>query len=61
MALCLLFKDDVGILKFLTTDILSQKTSTGPSTGITKHLNLYLRASIFSVAILGAINSDPKL
>ena len=61
MALYLLFKADVGILKFLTTDILSQNNSAGPSTGIPKHLNLYLRDSRISVEILRATNSDPKL
>ena len=61
MALCLLFKADVDILKFLTTDMLSQNTSAGPSTGIQKHLNLYLRASIVSVEIPRATKSDPKL
>ena len=43
MAVCLLFKADVGILKLLTTDMLSQNNSAGPSNGIPKHLNLYLR------------------
>ena len=61
MELFLVFKADVGILELLTTDMLSQNTSAGPSTGIPKHLNLYLRASIISVAILIATNSDPKL
>ena len=38
-----------------------KNTSAGPSTGIPKHLFLYLRASIISVEILRATNSDPKL
>ena len=61
MTLCLLLKADVGILGFLTTDMLSQNTSAGPSTGIPKHINLYLRASIISVEILRATNYDSKL
>ena len=61
MAVCLLFKADVGILEFLTTDILSQNTSAVPSTVIPKHLNLYLRASIISVETPRSKNSDPKL
>ena len=35
---------NVGILEFFTTDMLSQNTSAGPSTGIPKYLNLYLRS-----------------
>ena len=61
MTLCLFFKSDVGILKFLTTDMVSQNNSTGPSTGIPKHLNLYLRAQIIYVVIVIAIESDKKL
>ena len=51
----------MGILKFLITDMLSQNNSAGYSTGIPKHLNIYLRASRITVAILRATNSDPKL
>ena len=40
MALYLLFNADVCILEFLKTDMLSQKTFAGPSTGLPKHLNL---------------------
>ena len=61
MESCLLFKTDVGILELLTTDMLSQNTSKGTSTGIPKHLNSYLRASIISVEISGATKYDPKL
>ena len=59
MALWLWLKADVGILELLTTNMLSQNTSAGPSTGIPKHL--YLSYSIISVAIITAQNSDPKL
>ena len=34
IAVCLLFNNDVGILKLLTTDMLSKNISAGPSTGI---------------------------
>ena len=61
MALCFFFKADVGILELLTTNMLSQNTSAGPSAGIPKHINLYLRYSIISVEILRAKNSDPKI
>ena len=61
MAFYLLVKTDVGIIKLLTTDMLSQNISAGPSTGIPKHLKLYLRASIIYLAILRATNSDQKL
>ena len=51
----------MGILELLTTDMLSQNTSAGSSTGIQKHLNLDLMTSIISMEILRAKNSDPKL
>ena len=41
---CLLFKADMGILKSLTTDMLSKNTSAGPSTDTPKNINLYRRA-----------------
>ena len=59
-SLCLLFKTDKVILKFFTAYLLSQNNSAGPSTCTPKHLNLYCRALIMSVAILREINSDPK-
>ena len=43
----------MGILEFLTTDMLSKNISTG--------LYLYLRDSIISVAILISTNLDPKI
>ena len=61
MKLFILFKADMGILKLLTTDMLSQNNSKGTSTGIPKHINSYLRASIISVKISGATKYDPKL
>ena len=61
MVLLLLFKADAGILKLLTTEMLSQNNSAEPSTGIPKHLNLYPRASIIYVEILTAKKYDPKL
>ena len=51
----------MGILELLTTDMLSQNTSAGPSAVIPKHLNLYLIDSIIYVEILIAKDSDPKL
>ena len=56
-----LLNTDVGILKLLTTDMLSQNTSKVPYTGIPKHINLYLRSSIIYASILGATKSDPKI
>ena len=41
-----------GYTYLLTTGMLSQNTSAGPSTGIPKPLNLYLRDSIIYVTIL---------
>ena len=34
IAVCLLFNNDVGILRLLTTDMLSKNISAGPSTSI---------------------------
>ena len=61
MALCFLFKTDVGILEFLTIDMLLQNIFAGISTGIPKHLNLYLRASIICVEILRSTKSDQEI
>jgi hypothetical protein len=51
----------VGIVEFVTTDLLSQNTFDGPSIGIPNILNLYLKASIISVAIRSATNSEPNV
>ena len=61
MKLFILFKADAGILEFLTTDMLSQNTSAGPSASIPKHLNLYTSGLQSYLFILRAKNSDLKL
>ena len=61
MLLCFLVKTDSGMDAFLETDLLSQKTSAGPSRDTPNILSLYLKAAIISVAIRKAISSDPKL
>ena len=61
ISLCLLFKTDAGTLEFITTDLLSQYTSSGPSRVALNVLSLYLSDSTILVAILNATNSEPKL
>jgi hypothetical protein len=61
MELCFFFRVDVGTVELVTTDLLSQKTFTGPSIGIPNILNLYHSDSNISTKMRMAINSDPKL
>jgi hypothetical protein len=51
----------MGIVEFITTDLLSQNTFDGPSIGMPNILNLYLKASVILTAILSAINSEPNV
>jgi hypothetical protein len=61
MALCFFIKVDSGILTFLTTPRLSQKTFAGPSTGTPNIQSLYLKATIKSLQIHKATNLLPKV
>jgi len=61
MELCFFLRVNLGIVVFFTTVVLSQNKFAGPSNGIPNIHNLYLSASIISVAILRATNSEPKV
>jgi hypothetical protein len=52
---------DVGIIEFVTTDLLSQNMSVGPSIGIPNIHSFYCSPSNISMAIHNAMNSDPKV
>ncbi len=54
-------KLDSGWDVFLTTDSLSQKMLVAPSIGMPNICSLYWIASIWSIAILRAMNSEPKV
>ena len=57
----ILFKNYVNILELLATDFLSQNNSAGPPTSTPKHLILYCKVSIISVAVISTINYDPEI
>jgi hypothetical protein len=59
--LCFFFKVDAGSVAFITTDELSQKVLTGPSTGMPNIRSLHHRLSNSSTAILMEVNSEPKV
>jgi len=61
MELCFFFNVDVGMVELMTTELLSQNTLAGPSSGIPNIRNLYLMDSIRSTRILIATNSEPKV
>ena len=61
MALCFFLIVEEGKVELVATDWLSHSTFVGPSRGTPIIRNLYRRASMHSVAILQATNSEPKV
>ena len=61
MLVCFFFNVESGIVMFLNTALLSQKTFIEPSMGMPNILSLYCNASICSTAVFMAMNSLPKV
>ena len=59
--LCYFSNVDSGIIAFLTALSLSQKPLVGPRIGIPNMRSLYCSPSFISVAILSAMNFEPKV